>query len=421
MKHLRNNPRRAIHILQLVAYGLFWMVGNPNQIGQAKSNSSASIIVNTTDDELNSDGDCSLREAVRASNSDIPVDACPAGFGWDTIILLAGTYTLTKEGINEDAGESGDLDITSDLTIIGGSTQNTVIDGNKTDRIFEIIGPTTLIVNQITLRNGYIPIEGSFGGGAILNRLDGMLILSVVELRENSTAKSGGAIYNGGNAHLMSVTLDSNLSSLAFGGGIYNSGSLVVENSLFSYNVANNESTIDYGGGLFNDNIVRLINITFSHNSAEWGGGLFNQGIEANLYNVTFTENTTGVYTPFPMTIKNSIVAYSTAGDNCIVGEDITFLGHNIDSGTSCGFDLEDVDPLLGSLADNLGPTYTHALQEGSPAIDTGDPIDCPGHDQRGALRPADGDLNGSSICDIGAYEYGAPFPVLIYLPILGK
>jgi len=421
MKHLRNNPRRAIHILQLVAYGLFWMVGNPNQIGQAKSNSSASIIVNTTDDELNSDGDCSLREAVRASNSDIPVDACPAGFGWDTIILSAGTYTLTKEGINEDAGESGDLDITSDLTIIGGSTQNTVIDGNKTDRIFEIIGPTTFIVNQITLRNGYIPIEGSFGGGAILNRLDGMLILSVVELRENSTAKSGGAIYNGGTAHLMSVTLDSNLSSLAFGGGIYNSGSLVVENSLFSYNVANNESTIDYGGGLFNDNIVRLFNITFSHNSAEWGGGLFNQGIEANLYNVTFTENTTGVYTPFPMTIKNSIVAYSTAGNNCTVGEDITFLGHNIDSGTSCGFDLEDVDPLLGSLADNLGPTYTHALQEGSPAIDTGDPIDCPGHDQRGALRPADGDMNGSSICDIGAYEYGAPFPVLIYLPILGK
>lgn len=421
MNHPRNYPRRAIRILLLVAYGLFWMVGSPNQISQAKLDSSASIIVNTTEDELNSDGDCSLREAVRASNSDVPVDACPAGFGWDTIILSAGTYTLTKEGINEDAGESGDLDVTSDLTIIGGSTQNTIIDGNNTDRIFEVIGPTTFMVNQITLRNGYIPIEGSFGGGAILNRVDGVLTLSVVELRENSTAKSGGAIYNGGNAHLMSVTLESNLSSLAFGGGIFNSGSLVVENSLFSYNVANNESTIDYGGGLFNDNIVTLRNITFSHNSAEWGGGLFNQGIEANLYNVTFTENTTGVYTPFPMTIKNSIVAYSTAGNNCTVGEDITFYGHNIDSGTSCGFDLKDVDPLLGPLADNLGPTFTHALQEGSPAIDTGDPTDCPGHDQRGALRPADGDMNGSSICDIGAYEYLAPFPVLIYLPILGK
>jgi CSLREA domain-containing protein len=422
MNHSHNYPLRLTRILLLVACSLSWIVGSPSQESQAKADTSAYIIVNTTEDELNSDGDCSLREAVKAANTDAPVDSCPPGSSADTIILSVGIYTLTKEGINEDAAESGDLDITNNLSIVGVSTRDTIIDGNHSDRIFEIIGPTTFFARKLTLQNGHIPSGGMYGGGAILNNLEGVLNLNLVELRDNSTAKSGGAIDNIGSARLNYVTLDGNLSSPAgFGGAIYNPGSLVVENSLFSNNSAYNESTIDYGGGLFNNKIVTLLNVTFSHNSAEWGGGLFNQGTETNLYNVTFTENTSAIHTQFSLRIINSIVAGSTDGENCAGDGTIDSLGHNLDSGNSCDFELENIDPLLGSLTNNLGPTFTHALLASSPAIDSGDPIDCPDTDQRGALRPADGDMNGSSICDIGAYEYLALFPILIHLPILGK
>jgi CSLREA domain-containing protein len=61
------------------------------------------IVVNTTDDELNGDGDCSLREAIQAANNDTAVDACPAGSGGDTITIPAGTYTLSITGAGEDA------------------------------------------------------------------------------------------------------------------------------------------------------------------------------------------------------------------------------------------------------------------------------------------------------------------------------
>ena len=67
------------------------------------------ITVTTTDDELNGDGDCSLREAIQAANTDSAVDSCPAGSDADTVVLPAGTYTLT----------SGDLDVSSEITING--------------------------------------------------------------------------------------------------------------------------------------------------------------------------------------------------------------------------------------------------------------------------------------------------------------
>jgi len=97
---------------------------------------------------------------------------------------------------------------------------------------------------------------------------------------------------------------------------------------------------------------------------------------------------------------------------SCVDGGNrkIETLGHNLSDDATCNLDGEDDqddvdDALIGPLADNEGPTLTHALLDGSPAIDAGDDDACPNNDQRGSVRPADGDENGTFICDIGAFE----------------
>ena len=128
-----------------------------------------------------------------------------------------------------------------------------------------------------------------------------------------------------------------------------------------------------------------IINSTLSGNN---GGGIENSSV------VTFI---------------NSIVSNSPSGDDC--SGTITDGGHNISSDDTCGFDpangsMPNTDPLLGPLQDNGGPTWTHALLPGSPAIDAGDDAQCPPTDQRGVPRPIDGDGDGVAICDIGSFEF---------------
>ena len=114
-------------------------------------------------------------------------------------------------------------------------------------------------------------------------------------------------------------------------------------------------------------------------------------------------------------TFANTIVAYNQP-DNCAVYGVITNLGYNLSSDISCQFDgptdKQGVDPLLGELADNGGPTLTYALLPNSPAVDAGNPA-APGSgiaacvtiDQRGVDRPKDGNGDSQGVCDIGAYE----------------
>ena len=86
-------------------------------LGPAPLARATTITVTTTQDELNDDGDCSLREAIQAANTDTEVDECPAGDGADTISLPSGTYFLSLPGADEDDNATGDLDITEELII----------------------------------------------------------------------------------------------------------------------------------------------------------------------------------------------------------------------------------------------------------------------------------------------------------------
>jgi CSLREA domain-containing protein len=97
-----------------------------------------SINVNTFKDELNKDGDCSLREAIVAANTDTEVDACPAGLGDDTIFLPKGTFAISIPGLDEDQAQTGDLDLLESVTIQGAGIGETIIEGSMLDRVFDV-------------------------------------------------------------------------------------------------------------------------------------------------------------------------------------------------------------------------------------------------------------------------------------------
>lgn len=388
------------------------------------------IQVTTTQDELNVDGNCSLREAVRAANLDTVVDGCPAGNGMDIIDIPAGTYLLTLAGTGEDQALTGDLDLTGDTIIVGVKTDSTIIDGNGIDRVFHVVQTVTVRFDNLTIRNGNIPAAGMFGGGGILNgssdAIAGTIQVTNCRFENNHADKDGGGLDNEGDATLRNVTFYAN-SANGRGGGLANRGTLGLSYSTFYQNSAG-----EIGGGIYNHTAATLVNVTISGNSApdtvseSHGGGMFNDGT-LNIINSTLAANTTAILNNGQLQVKNSIFADSTIGANCDGPSGVfNSQGHNLDSGNKCQFiplygDLVNTSPMLGSLQDNEGPTLTQYPQTGSPVIDAADNLDCPYQDQRGAFRPADGNNDSVKTCDIGSVEFNGTFPLFVFLPYTAR
>ena len=324
------------------------------------------IVVSTGvdgDDGSCLDGDCTLREAIFVAR---PIDR---------VIVPARAYTLTD----------GPIALAGDV-IVGAGARSTVVDqGNGA--IFTV-GAGANQVSGITLTggDGLHELQGARVGGAI--RVSGAfapasLTLTDSVVRANTASVGGGiAVQTGGTLDLVRSTVSGNTTGGSHGGGIYiDAGSATLTSSTVSGNTAVGAAAAANGGGIYAaGGTLTLQNVTLAGNRAAVDGGLYRQA-------GTVTLNSTIVSSP---------------ADRTSCGGSIAIGGINsLSDDSSCGA-LRVADPQLGGLADNGGPTDTHALAAGSAAIDGGD-VGCPPTDQRGVARVG--------TCDVGAFEYVPPLP----------
>ncbi len=220
--------------------------------------SAATINVTTTNDENSSTPAnvlCSLREAVIAANTNLPVGACPAGgHGLDTIVLPAGTYTLTIGGGGEDAAETGDLDVLGATTIQGNGANSTIIDANSLDRAFEARAVTGEDVTLVGLTVRGSPTEGVRASGGKL-----WIESAVIDLN------AGYGVYANVDVTITSTTLRQNGRggvSTPYSGYTELVDSLVVDNGAASV-------ATDVAVGL--SGAVTLTRTTVRNNATDWG------------------------------------------------------------------------------------------------------------------------------------------------------
>ena len=326
------------------------------------------------------DTDCSLREAIAAAASG------------DKVAVPSGIYTLTL-GIELAIGKS--------FSVEGAGSGDTIIQAHAqqnaaTHRVFHVTGDNVAI-SDVTIRHG----NPSSGAGGIWN--DGGSLTLTDSSVSNNGGTLGGILNTAGGTLTVTDSEVRNNTGTADSAGVLNSmnasGSPRNTLSVVNSTISNNTSR-----GLWNGGTLTVSNTTISGNTFSGNGaGIYNfsccgnQNATATVTNSTITGNSSisksGIWNNKTITVVNTIVAGNT-GSSSPDCNSFTSLGHNLIGNTSgCSFtpaagDKTNVNPNLGSLADNGGPTQTHALLPGSPAIDAGDDSKAPTTDQRGVARP---------------------------------
>src|SRR5262245_15816831 len=382
-------------------------------------------------------------------------------------LFNTGDLIVTNSAITQNTARCTKRGVGSGCEALGGGLAN---EGSSTLTNSTVSGNTsTCTINTDGFCGGH--------GGGIAND-GGTVTLTNGTVSENTASctnngngnpdgceSRGGGIYNtsGSTTKVTNSTVSGNTGSclssspgsscFVDGGGLNNGGSFSITNSTVSGNTATCMNSVGTGcgasgGGIANKRpndvagtTLNVANSTVSGNTASCpsgvgtfcqvaGGGVFNLGALA-LASSTLTGNIVSCSlagcTPIgggirndpsllSPTLLNTIVANSPQGGNC--SGSITSLGHNLSSDLSCAFggpgDLNATNPLLGLLQENGGPTKTHALISGSPAIDAGSNTGCPATDQRGFLRPVNGNLGPLVTCDMGAFELNTVATTLV-------
>ncbi len=343
---------------------------------------------------INDNGPGSLRQALVDANDGDTIDATG----------ISGVITLT----------TGELLVDKSVTINGVGADLLAVDGNATSRVFQIGSGETVTISGLTIRNGH---DDTTGGG--IDNESGATLTITNSILSGNTAGSvddpsveGGGIFNSGTLTIVNSTVSANTAGgiSGGGGGIFNGGTLAIVNSTVSGNTAIKGAGIDNGGAA---TTVTITNSTFSGNAASaYGGACFNVGT-LEIANSTLSDNSAGVFGGGVLNlgtfqIGNTILNRGDSGVNITNFGTVTSLGYNLSSDDAGGFltgpgDQINTDPLIGPLQNNGGPTFTHELLSGSPAINAGDPSFTPPpfFDQRGP--GFDRVVNGR--IDIGSFE----------------
>ncbi|MFO1477233.1 MAG: right-handed parallel beta-helix repeat-containing protein [Verrucomicrobiota bacterium] len=355
-------------------------------------------------------GPGSLRAALAVANNGQTVDATG----------VSGTITLT----------SGELVVSNSVSIAGPGPGALTVSGNHASRVFAVTAPVVAF-SGLTIANGQ-----SAQSGAGIHAVGGpgnVLTIDHCILTNNTAAQTGGGIFNGaGTALTLIQSVVAGNSAAASGGGIYNDqGTLTVTGSLI------NSNTAYYGAGIYStcagaaSVTVTIQNSTFSGNNSAgiqndgaWGGAA-----AMNVYDSTFSGNagaailTDGRFGGNASLQLGNNLFKAPAGSASLGSLESTVMsaGYNLSSDAAGGDgmsgpggllnhvgDIRNTDPMLGSLQGNGGPTPTHALLSGSPAIDQGHSFGL-GTDQRGIARPVNfagiPNAAGGDGSDIGAFE----------------
>ena len=407
---------------------------------------------------LEDNGPGSLRDAIATTPDGGTVDFQPGLSG--TITLTSGELAINKDltilgpGANAITVSGNHASpvfnianftvAISGLTIADGTVTNsignspnsgggiynlgtlTVTDSAFSDNSASGFGGGIENVGTLTVTDSTFSANSAYGGGGISN--DGLATIISSIINDNIAAYAG--VFNDAESTMIIIgsTITRNEGSFT-GGGLYNYGVLLITSSTISYNRAggSDEFYWNVGGGIVSSSVIggsaslMIMNSTISGNTAAYAaGGIFSFDNYAGsaivaVVNCTVSGNTAfhssgGMSVGARTTMRNTILAGNNAYSFADVSGSLTSLGHNLigigDGGSGyAGTDLvgtaaNPIDPLLGPLQNNGGPTETMALLPGSPAIGASGPSDSE-WDQRGPGYPRS--VNGTT--DIGAYE----------------
>ena len=337
-------------------------------------------------------GNCTLRAAIQESNA---LTSCGV---IDIDFSVTGAINTTSV-----------LSITHSVNINGPGASLLTVANNNTSVVFDLPNAAPVVnLNGLTITggNGVSLVAGGINNSSTLT-LDGCHITG-------NAGKFAGGIQNFRMLTILNTTISNNTATLSGfnnGGGISqsNNGTLIVTNSTISGNTASANGNAN-GGILIFDGTATITNCTVTDNQ----GGASDSvgGLRRNFGS---------------MTVRNSIVAAnrnnSTFAD---VGGGLTSQGYNLignrgtesftQTGDQSGTGAAPLDPLLDALANNGGPTPTHAIMGGSTAIDKGSSFGS-ATDQRGLARtfddPGIAPAAGGDNTDIGAFEAQTLLPSL--------
>ncbi len=343
--------------------------------------------------------DCALRGAIIAANNHA---------GDDIVRLHTGTYTLSIAGTYEDSCQTGDLDVTGDLLIVGDGPDRTIIDAAGIDRVLHVLASgSTVTVRGVTIKGG-VPGGASAPGdsGAGIKVSDGWLRVETCFILDNISTIGGGGGISAASSSVDVTIVDSWIAGnhAAECSGVSVSSNLHLDRST----VSENTSTVG-DGGVCAGTLSTLSNSTIALNVASGStGGAVITGSAVTLTGCTLAGNMGAeLGAPFG---HQPILANNLIAGGCWVVIPITAGGNLESPGDSCGFGGFDIvnvaDPMLSALDWHGGATPVLRPLPGSPIVDH--PLagpNCPTEDQRSISRPRDAGGDPTAVCDIGSVE----------------